>query len=65
MTADKTSDRNYDKPFDGEYEEIGPHARWMGRSPRTVRRYMNEADGLPYVRLGKVRYLIGSGRWGG
>ncbi len=40
-----------------DYAEVDPLAAEVKRHPRTVRRWMQEPDGLPYVRLGN-RILI-------
>jgi hypothetical protein len=39
------------------YLDLEPFAKQVGRHPRTVRRWMDSPDGLPYVKLGK-RILI-------
>jgi hypothetical protein len=40
-----------------DYVEVDPLAAQVDRHPRTVRRWMKEVDGLPFVRLGN-RVLI-------
>jgi hypothetical protein len=40
-----------------DYIDLEPFAREVDRHPRTVRRWLNEADGLPYTRIGN-RILI-------
>ena len=40
-----------------DYADLEPFAAQVKREPRTVRRWMNEADGLPYTKLGN-RILI-------
>jgi hypothetical protein len=40
-----------------DYVEVDPFAVQVKRHPRTVRRWMQEPDGLPYLRLGN-RVLI-------
>jgi hypothetical protein len=35
-----------------DYLDLEPFARELSRHPRTVRRWLNERDGLPYVRIG-------------
>jgi hypothetical protein len=47
---------NTDSLLDGYYD-LEPFAEQVRRHPRTVRRWMNQADGLPYVKLGN-RILI-------
>ncbi len=40
-----------------DYLDIEPFAAEVDRDPRTVRRWMNEPDGLPYTRIGN-RILV-------
>jgi hypothetical protein len=40
-----------------DYVEVDPFAAEVKRHPRTVRRWMQEPDGLPHLRLGN-RILI-------
>ena len=40
-----------------DYYDLEPFAKQVGRHPRTVRRWMDQVDGLPYVKLGN-RILI-------
>lgn len=40
-----------------DYSDVEPFATEVNRHPRTVRRWMNEPDGLPYTRIGN-RVLI-------
>jgi hypothetical protein len=40
-----------------DYLDLQPFADEVGRHPRTVRRWMNEPDGLPYARIGN-RILV-------
>lgn len=40
-----------------DFVDLEPFAAEVNRDPRTVRRWMNEADGLPYTRIGN-RILI-------
>jgi hypothetical protein len=40
-----------------EYADLAPFAAEVSRSPRTIRRWMNAPDGLPYSRIGN-RILI-------
>jgi hypothetical protein len=40
-----------------DYIDIEPFAVEMQRHPRTIRRWMNQPDGLPFTKLGK-RILI-------
>jgi hypothetical protein len=40
-----------------DYLDLEPFAAQVGRDPRTVRRWMSQPDGLPYVRLGN-RLLV-------
>ena len=47
---------NTNSLLDGYYD-LEPFAPRVGRHPRTVRRWINQADGLPYVKLGN-RILI-------
>ena len=37
-----------------EFEEIGAHALRFGKDPRTLRRWMNEPDGLPHTYAGRT-----------
>jgi hypothetical protein len=37
--------------------DVGPFAAEVNRDPRTVRRWMREPDGLPFIKLGS-RVLI-------
>jgi len=43
--------------FLADYLDLEPFAEEVKRDPRTVRRWLNEPDGLPYTRLGN-RILI-------
>jgi hypothetical protein len=43
--------------FLSDYLDLEPFAAQVGRDPRTVRRWMNGPDGLPYARIGN-RLLI-------
>jgi hypothetical protein len=43
--------------FLADYLDLEPFAEEADRHPRTVRRWLNEPDGLPYTRLGN-RILI-------
>jgi hypothetical protein len=40
-----------------DFLDLAPFAKQVGRNPRTVRRWMDEPDGLPYSRIGN-RVLI-------
>jgi hypothetical protein len=40
-----------------DFLELEPFAEEVGRNPRTVRRWINQPDGLPFTRLGN-RLLI-------
>ncbi len=40
-----------------DFADLEPFAAQVKREPRTVRRWMNEPDGLPYTRIGN-RILI-------
>jgi len=40
-----------------DYSDLEPFARQFQRHPRTVRRWMDEPDGLPFTRIGN-RILI-------
>jgi hypothetical protein len=40
-----------------DFDDIDPFAKKVKRSPRTVRRWLNQPDGLPYARIGN-RILI-------
>ena len=40
-----------------DYLDLEAFANECGRDPRTVRRWLNEPDGLPYTRIGN-RILI-------
>jgi hypothetical protein len=40
-----------------EYADLEPFARRLDRHPRTVRRWMDEPNGLPFTRIGN-RILI-------
>jgi hypothetical protein len=35
-----------------DFLDLEPLAREVNRDPRTVRRWMNQPDGLPFVRIG-------------
>jgi hypothetical protein len=43
--------------FLADYLDLEPFAEEVDRDPRTVRRWLNEPDGLPYTRIGN-RILI-------
>jgi len=38
----------------GDFEIERDHAAWAGIDPKTLRRYRNRPDGLPYTTAGKV-----------
>jgi hypothetical protein len=40
-----------------DFLDLEPFAKQVDRDPRTVRRWMDELDGLPYTRIGN-RILI-------
>ena len=40
-----------------DFLDLDPFAVEVGRDPRTVRRWMNEPDGLPFTRIGN-RILV-------
>ena len=40
-----------------DYIDIEPFAKEVKRSPRTVLRWMDEPDGLPYARIGNRRII--------
>ncbi len=40
-----------------EYLDLEPFAAEVNRDPRTVRRWMNQPDGLPYTKIGN-RILV-------
>jgi hypothetical protein len=40
-----------------DYLDLGPFAAEVNRSPRTVRRWLDQPDGCPYTRIGN-RILI-------
>jgi hypothetical protein len=40
-----------------DFLDLEPFAQQVDRDPRTVRRWMNEPDGLPYTRIGN-RILV-------
>jgi excisionase family DNA binding protein len=40
-----------------DYIDLAPFAEQVGRHPRTVRRWMDQVNGLPFVKLGN-RILI-------
>ena len=40
-----------------DYLDLEPFAKQVSRDPRTVRRWMNAPDGLPYTRIGN-RILV-------
>jgi hypothetical protein len=40
-----------------DYLDLVPFAKQVGRSPRTVRRWMDVPNGLPYTRIGN-RVLV-------
>jgi hypothetical protein len=49
--------------FLSDYLDLEPFAAQVGRDPRTVRRWMSQPDGLPFVRLGnRVMVHIPSAR---
>jgi hypothetical protein len=43
--------------FLADYLDLEPFAKEVDRDPRTVRRWLNKPDGLPYTRIGN-RILI-------
>ena len=43
--------------FLADYLDLEPFAAEVDRDPRTVRRWLNQPDGLPYTRIGN-RILI-------
>ncbi len=43
--------------FLDDFVDLEPFAADAGRNPRTVRRWLNHPDGLPYTRMGN-RILI-------
>jgi hypothetical protein len=43
--------------FLADYLDLEPFAKECGRDPRTVRRWLNQPDGLPFTRIGN-RILI-------
>ena len=43
--------------FLADYLDLDPFADEVDRDPRTVRRWLNQPDGLPYTRIGN-RILI-------
>ena len=40
-----------------DYLDLGPFAKEVDRNPRTVRRWLDQPNGLPYTRIGN-RILI-------
>jgi len=40
-----------------DYADIDPFATSINKTPRTVRRYMDQPDGLPFVQLGNRRLI--------
>ncbi len=45
------------------YKHIRAFADEFGRSPRTVKRWTDRPDGLPYVKLGRDTYIpVNEGR---
>ena len=40
-----------------DFVDLGPFADEVGRHPRTVRRWLDQPDGLPFTRIGN-RILI-------
>ena len=40
-----------------DFLDLEPFAKQVGRNPRTVRRWLDQPDGLPYTRIGN-RILI-------
>jgi hypothetical protein len=40
-----------------DYLDLEPFAAQVGRAPRTVRRWMDQPDGLPFTRMGS-RLLV-------
>jgi hypothetical protein len=45
------------QPLLEDYLDLEPFAAQVGRHPRTVRRWMDEPDGLPHTRIGN-RILV-------
>jgi hypothetical protein len=62
-TPERQGDRSPGDDDDGlhgllsDYVDLGPFAAAVGRSPRTVRRWLDELNGLPHTRIGN-RILI-------
>ncbi len=52
VTADSDKPRVLD-----DYLDLGPFAGEVNRSPRTIRRWLDQPNGLPYSRIGN-RILI-------
>ena len=52
VTADSDKPRVLD-----DYLDLGPFAGEVSRSPRTIRRWLDQPNGLPYSRIGN-RILI-------
>lgn len=40
-----------------DFLDLEPFAKQVGRNPRTIRRWLDQPDGLPYTRIGN-RILI-------
>jgi hypothetical protein len=57
--GDRSSGDDDDDPHGllADYADLQPFATAVGRSPRTVRRWLDEPNGLPYARIGN-RILI-------
>jgi hypothetical protein len=45
------------KFLDEDWAEVEPFAAEVKKHPRTINRWMNGPDGLPYVRLGNKRII--------
>ena len=51
VTADSDKPRVLD-----DYLDLGPFAGEVNRSPRTIRRWLDQPNGLPYSRIGKPHF---------
>jgi hypothetical protein len=40
-----------------DYTDVAPFAADVGRHPRSILRWMNEPNGLPYLKLGNRRLI--------
>src|SRR5215204_3840257 len=55
--SDRAAMSNSIETLLADYADLEPFARQLNRHPRTVRRWMDEPNGLPFTRIGN-RILI-------